>query len=190
MQRREPHPESAADDTGIDDVFDELEELEGIVDSPEEREQVRETMRTLSRADTRSRLGQLRGAFGSRDAGEALVGSFLIGIPMIVEEGTLDVGRHIAGSPLYFGLTVAFGLTLTLGILHAARFAEIEADLLFGIVPVRLISILTIALVTAFGLMTIWGRVDWSTPWIALSQATVTAMVMAVGAAIGDILPE
>jgi len=172
------------------DVFEELEELEGLVDRPEEQAQVRETMRTLHRARDRSRLGRLRGAFGSRDAGEALVGSFLVGIPMIVEEGTLDVGRYIATSPLYFGLTVAFGLTLTLGILHAARFREIEEDLLFDVVPVRLPSILTIAIVTGFGLMTIWGRVDWTTPWIALSQGTVTAMVMAVGAAIGDILPE
>lgn len=190
MQQQDPPPESAEEDLGIGDVFEELEELEGIVDSHEEREQVRETMRTLHRARDRTGLGRLKSAFGTRDAGEALVGSFLIGIPMIVEEGTLEVGRFIADTPLYFGLTVAFGMALTLGILHAARFQEIEADLLYGVVPVRLVSILTIAVVMAFGLMTIWGRVDWAEPWIAVGQSTVTALVMAVGAAIGDILPE
>jgi len=190
MQRQNPPPETTDATQDIGDVFEELEELEEIVDSPEEREQVRETMRTLHRARDGTRLGRLRSAFGSRDAGEALVGSFLFGIPMIVEEGTLDVGRYIAGSPLYFGLTVAFGLTLTLGILHAARFAEIKDDLLFGVVPVRLVSILIIAVAMALGLMTIRGRVDWAEPWIAVGQSTVTAVVMAVGAAIGDILPE
>lgn len=174
----------------IEDVLADLESLEGMVDSERERDQIRETMRTARRVRDRSVLGGFRNAFGSRDAGEALVGSFLFGIPMIVEDGTLDVGRHIAAVPLSFGLTVAFGMTLTLGILHAGRFRRVEANLLFGIVPLRLVSIVGIAGVTAFALMTIWGRVDWATPWVALGQTTVTAVVMAVGAAIGDVLPE
>lgn len=177
-------------DPDIEDVLADLEELEDLVDSPAERERVRETIRTVRRVQPRGLVSGFRSAFGSRDAGEALVGSFLFGVPMLVEGGTLEVGSFVATSPLYLGLTVAFGLTLTLGILHAARFESVEADLLFGVVPVRLVSILGIACLLAVFLMTVWGRVDWATPWVAASQTAVTAIVMAVGAAIGDVLPE
>jgi hypothetical protein len=173
----------------VEDVLDELEELEEIVDSPEELEQVRETMRVLRRASRPRLLGRLRDSFDSRDAGEAFIGSFLFGIPMIVEDGTLEIGRFIAQNVLYYSITIAVGAVLVYAILHAVEFEKVEADLLFGVLPVRLISILLIACVTALGLMTIWGRAEWSTPSIAVGQITVTAIVMAVGASLGDVLP-
>jgi hypothetical protein len=74
------------EDPSVGDAMEELEELEGLVDSPEEREQVREAMRTLRRTRPRP-FGRLRSAFGLRDVGEALVGSVLFGIPMVVEAG-------------------------------------------------------------------------------------------------------
>lgn len=187
---RDSGGDSRGRESDIEDLLEDLEELEDIVDTPEERDQVRETMQTARRVRGGRVYTGFKSAFDSRDVGEALVGSFIVGIPMIVEDGTLDVGRYIAGNMLYFGLTVFFGLALTVGILHAARFEEIEADMLFGFVPLRLISLLAISSITAVGLMTIWGRVDWTTPQVALGQVTVTAMVMTVGAAIGDILPE
>jgi hypothetical protein len=173
----------------LGDAMDELAELEELVDSPEEREQVREVMWTLRRARPRT-FGRLREAFDLRDAGEALVGSFIFGIPMVVEEGTLEVGAFIAGRPLYLGLTGALGLAVVLGILRAVEFAKVEEDLVFGLIPLRLVGILTIAAGTAAVLMTLWGRVDWAgEPQVAASQTLVTAVVMAVGASLGDILP-
>lgn len=174
----------------IEDVLEELEELADMVDSSAERRQVREAMWTASRVRSTGLVNGFRSAFGSRDAGEALVGSFLLGIPMVVEGGTLEVGEYIATSPAHIGVTVAFGLTITLGILHAGRFEEVEADMLFGFIPVRLVSIVGIAAAMALFLMTVWGRVDWAQPWVAASQTVITAIVMAVGAAVGDVLPE
>lgn len=174
----------------MDDVLDDLEELEDLVDSEAEREQVREAIRTARRADRPRAIGRFRDAFGSRDAGEALVGSFVFGIPMVVEGGTLEIGAAIADSTPTVVATGLFGVVVVLGILHAARFEEVEADLLFGFVPVRLVSILVIAAVLSVGLMTAWVRVDWAQPSVAVAQCLVTAVVMAVGAAIGDILPE
>jgi uncharacterized membrane protein len=175
----------------ITDAIDELAELEAFVDSPAEREQVREAMQTLRRTRRRSPLfGRLRDGFDLRDAGEALVGSFVFGIPMVVESGTLEVGAHIAGRPLFVGLTVLLGFVLVLGILRAVGFAKVEEDLLWGVVPLRLVGILAIAAGTALVLMTAWGRVDWAEPRVAASQTLVTAVVMAVGASLGDILPE
>ena len=96
-----------------------------------------------------------------------LVGSFIFGIPMVVEGGTLEIGEAIVDSvPTMVGTG------------------------LFGFLPVRLLSILVIAATLSIGLMTAWGRVDWADPSVAIAQCLLTAVVMAVGAAIGDILPE
>ncbi|NHN49712.1 DUF2391 family protein [Halostella sp. JP-L12] len=179
-----------AEPPDIDDALQELEELEELVDSEAEREQVRETMRTLREAKDPRLFGRIRSAFDIRDAGEALVGSLVFGVPMLVEDGTRDVGTYIAANPPYFVLTLAIGLVVTVGILHAVRFEEVESDLILGIVPRRLVGILAIAGITAAVLMTAWGRVDWADPWVATCQTSVTGVVMAIGAALGDILPH
>lgn len=177
-------------DPDMADVLDDLADLEEAVDSPEEREQVREAMRTARRASRPRPIGRIRDSFGTRDLGEALVGSFIFGMPMIVEGGTNEVGEHIADSVVLIGATAAFGLLLVLGILWAAEFEKVESDFVLGVVPVRLIGILAVAVTTALVLMTMWGRVDWGDPWVAGSQTLVTAIVMAVGASLGDVLPE
>lgn len=180
---------ASRDRPDIDDVFEELEELAEMVDSSDEREQVLETMQTLRRSRSSRLVGRVRDTFDSRDVGEALVGSFVFGIPMIVEGGTLEVGEYIATRPALLVLTLAFGATLVYGILHAVEFERIREDMLFGIVSIRLVIIPLIAGVMGFGLMTIWGRTDWSTPMIATGQCIVTSIVMAVGASLGDVLP-
>ncbi|ELZ22331.1 hypothetical protein C475_17503 [Halosimplex carlsbadense 2-9-1] len=179
----EPEPD-------IDDVLDDLEALEELVDRPEEREQVRETMRTARRANRPRVVGRIRDAFDLRDAGEAVVGAFLFGIPMIVEGGTQEIGEAIAHSPVAVALTGAFGFVVVLGVLHAAQFGAVEADLIAGVVPRRLVGILAISGGMAVGLMTLWRRVDWSQPEVAAAQCLVTAVVMGVGASLGDVLPE
>ncbi|MFB6220031.1 MAG: hypothetical protein ABEH90_01215 [Halolamina sp.] len=173
----------------IDDVFEELEELAEMVDSSDEREQVIEAMQTLRRSRSSRLVGRLRDTFDSRDVGEALVGSFIFGIPMVVEGGTLEIGEYIAANPVLLLVTLVFGGTLVYGILHAVEFERVQEDLLFGLVSVRLVSIPLLAAVMGFGLMTIWGRADWATPLVAISQCTVTSIVMAVGASLGDVLP-
>jgi len=177
-------------DPDIDDVLDDLEALEDLVDAPAEREQVREAMRTARRANRPRVVGRIRDAFDLRDAGEAAVGAFLFGVPMVVEGGTLEIGLAIADSPATMALTGVLGLTVVLGILHAARFEAVEADLIAGVVPRRLIGIIAISGGMAVGLMTLWRRVDWSDPEVAAAQCLVTAVVMAVGASLGDVLPE
>lgn len=171
------------------DVFEELEELEEMVDSESERQQVRETMRTLQRSQS-TRLGRLRRQFGPRDVGEAVVGGFLFGIPMVVEDGTLAIGRYLAASPVFFAFTVVLGVAIVLGILSAVEFERVTEDLVLGVIPVRLVSVLVIAYALAAVLMTAWGRVDWAEPWVATSQTLLVATVMAVGASLGDVLPE
>ncbi|GAA0538913.1 hypothetical protein ABNG02_14560 [Halorubrum ejinorense] len=177
-------------DADIDDVLTELDELEDIVDRDEELQQVRETMQTARQVRRRGIIGRFQSQFGPRDAGEALVGSFVFGMPMIVEDGALEIGRFIAKRPPVLLLTLLFGGTLVFGILHAGEFEQVVEDRLFGVVPLRPVAIMCIAGGLAIVLMTGWGRVAWSEPLIAGGQTVLIGVVMSVGASIGDILPE
>ncbi|MES3517579.1 MAG: DUF2391 family protein [Natronomonas sp.] len=174
--------------TDIDAVLDDLEELERLVDGTDERRKVRETMRTARNVD-QGVIGRFRSGFGLRDAGEATIGGFVLGMPLIVEEGTLEIGAYIAARPPFLIVTAAIGFLFVLGILRAARFQAVEEYHVLG-VPVRLFGILTVASLLATVLMTMWGRVDWSDPLVAGGQTLIVAVVAAVGASIGDVLPE
>jgi len=175
--------------TDIDDVFDDLEALAEMVDDEDEREQVMETMRTLRRSRSGRMVGRLQDTFDSRDVGEALVGSFLFGVPMMVEDGTREIGAVIAQSLPRFAATILLGFGIVYGILHAVEFGRVEADKILGVLPIRLVSIPLVAAVTSVALLSLWGRVDWTEPAVAAGQCAVTALVMAVGASLGDVLP-
>lgn len=83
-------------------------------------------------------------------------------------------------------MTVALGLALVYGILRAAEPPGVRQSKIRGLVSIRLATVPMVAGVMALGLMTLWGRVDWATPWVALGQVAVTA----VGASLGDVLPR
>ena len=157
-------------EANIDDVLTKLAELEAIVDREEELEQVRETMRTARHVRPQGVIGRFQDQFGPRDAGEALVGSFVFGMPMIVEDGALEIGRFISARPPFLFLTALLGVALVFGVLHAGEFERVVEDRLFGILPLRPVGIISIAGVMAVGLMTVWGRVSWSEPMVAGSQ--------------------
>ncbi|WP_135830380.1 DUF2391 domain-containing protein [Halorussus halobius] len=196
MTKREPgsgvskRRSAPPDDAELDDLLDELEELEETVDDPDEREQVRETMRVARRVRTTGAFGRVIRGFDRRDASEALVGSVVFGVPMLVEEGTLEVGAFVAANPVSLVGTVLGTVAIVVGLLYVAEIQRVEIhEPFFGVVPRRLAGVLTISFATAAVLMTGWGRVDWGEPWLALCQTTVAFAPMALGAALGDILP-
>lgn len=173
-----------------DELLDQLEELEDVADSVEERRLVRQSIRSARRVTTPRVFGKVIRGFDSRDMGEVFVGSFVFGIPMLVESGTLEIGRYIANYPPYFMLTLLLGVGMVVGILYVADFQKVEVvNPFFGVVPRRLVGVLLIAFLASLGLMTVWGRVDWGEPWVALSQVVVTFVVMAIGGSLGDIIP-
>jgi uncharacterized membrane protein len=179
-----------ADEPSVGDLIDELEQLEAVVDDEAERERVRETIETAENLDTRRVFGQVIVGFDRSDVAEALLGSVVFGIPMLVEGGTQDVGAFLATHPAYSVGTVAFTVLVVVGIVYVADFQDVRVrDPILGVVPRRLVGVLGVAAVTAVVGMTAWGRVDWSDPVLAGSQATVCFVAMAIGAALGDILP-
>ncbi len=184
-------PDRASDERrDVGDAFDELEELEEMVDDPEEREQVREAMRAVADAEESPVFGRIIWGFDRADAAEALLGSLLFGIPMAVEGGTNEVGAFVASNPLYLLGTVGAAVGIVVGILYVAEIQDVRVSRrLFGLVPMRLAGVLTISGTVAVGMLTLWGRVDWGDPWLAVCTCSVAFVPMAIGAALGDILP-
>lgn len=180
----------STDDPDMDDLLDELESLEETVDDPDERQQVRNTMRVARRVEQPGTFGRVVRGFDRRDAAEAVVGSVLVGVPMSVEGGTFEAGAFVAANPIALVGTVSATVALVIGLLYVAEIQRVEIHQpILGVVPRRLVGVLAIAQLTALVLLTGWGRVEWATPWLALCQVTVASAPMAVGAALGDILP-
>ena len=160
------------------------------MDDPEEREQVRETIRVARKVTVPGTFGRAIRGFDRRDASEALVGSVVFGIPMLVEGGTIEIGEFIATHPVSLVVTLLGTVVLVVGLLYVAKIQRVEIhEPLFGLIPRRLAGVLGVSFATALFMMTVWGRVDWTDPWLALCQTSVTFSAMALGAALGDILP-
>lgn len=175
----------------LETLIERLHNLEEAVDAPEERRQVRETIRLAHEVPEPTGIfGQVIRGFTRRDKGEALVGSVVFGLPMLVEDGVLSVGSYLASHPILFVAQVAFTVFLVYGVVYVADFQRVEiTNPYFGVVPRRLVWVLAIAYVTSLALMTAWGRVTWADPWVDLCRVTVTFTAMSVGGALGDILP-
>jgi uncharacterized membrane protein len=192
-RRRRPldNPEDE-NEPDMGDLFDDLTELEGIVDSEEERERVRETMRTASGVSDGEPpvFGRIIWGFDRADLSEAVLGALLFGIPMAVEGGTNEAGAYVATNPIYLGLTLLSAVVIVYGVLYVAEIQDVRvAYAIFGLIPTRLAGVLLSSFATGVVLLTIWGRVEWSDPWLAFCTCSVAFVPMAIGAALGDILP-
>lgn len=185
----------------LDDLFAELEALEDEVMDPEARERLEEAIEAAEEVQAevevlqtnrrKATFGRIIRGFDRHDVAEAFLGALLFGIPMSVEGGTNEVGEFVAAHPVFLLLTVAATVVLVVSILYVAKFQEVRVtNPILGFIPRRLVGVLAIALGTATGLLTVWGRVDWAAdPWLALSTVSVAFVPMAIGAALGDILP-
>ncbi|GAB7012710.1 hypothetical protein JCM18549_09810 [Halolamina salina] len=181
------------EETDVDDLLDELEalELELADEDQETKSRVRESIRMARRIDEDTPVfGRVIKGFDRHDAAEALVGSVVFGIPMVIEGGTLEAGVYLATHPIYFLATLLFGVSIVNGLLYVAEIQDVRVvDPILGILPRRPVGLLTIAALTSLFMMTAWGRVDWAEPWIAVCQTAVCFVGMAIGGALGDILP-
>ncbi|MFB6102606.1 MAG: DUF2391 family protein [Haloplanus sp.] len=183
--------EDGTEAADMSDLFDELEELEGLVETPAAREQVRETMRVaMAASKAASPFGRVIRGYDRGDLAEALLGSLLFGIPMAVEGGTQEVAVFLASHPGALAGTTLFTVGLVIGIIYVADFQDVRIhNPVFGLVPRRLVGVLGVSFLTAVLLLTMWGRVDWGTTWLALANVIVAFVPMSIGAALGDLLP-
>ena len=177
-------------DVDIETVRDQLEELEKTVDNPDERREVREAIGLVDRLPTPSVRERIK-KFTRRDIAETFVGSILISLPLLVEDGVFDIADHFVETPIFFLLNAAFIITMTAGLIYYADFRDVGIHKpLFGLIPRRLIAVLTISLLTATFMMTIWGRVGgWAEPDVGFARVSVIWAAASFGGALGDILP-
>lgn len=174
-----------------DDLLEELSELEEIVDSPAEREQVRETMEVARALTRRGRVRRVVSGFDAGDAAESLLGALLFGIPMAVEGGTSEVAVFLARRPPLLLGNLAAALVVVSALIYVSDVRNVRIrDPLFGIVPRRLTGVVLISALTAAALFTGWGRVSWTDPVLAAATVAVAFVPMSIGAALGDLLPE
>jgi uncharacterized membrane protein len=113
---------------------------------------------------------------------------------MAVEGGTVDAGQHLARHPVYFLATVATAIAMVIGILYVADFQDVRvASRILGVVPRRLAGVTVTAFLSSVCLLTGWGLVGWAADprliWESVCVCSVAFVPMALGAALGDILP-
>jgi len=178
----------------LDDLFDELESLETEVSDPDAREHVEAAIAAAEDVEAElgsgSAFGNVIRGYDRSDVAETLLGSVLFGIPMAVESGTVDAGAYLAARPLFLLATVAVTMALVYGVLYVAEYQDVRVqNPIFGVLPRRFVGVLGIAFATAGVLLTVWGTVDWTTPLPAFGACVVAFAPMALGAALGDILP-
>lgn len=78
---------AGSDDPHVERPLERLDALEGAVDSAEGREAVRETRRAVRRLPGRGVFGRRISDYTGRDMAEAFVGSVIVGLPLLVEDG-------------------------------------------------------------------------------------------------------
>ncbi len=187
---RETTDQDLPKNANVADLLDELKRLEATVDAPEEQEQVQRTIQLAHRVPGGKTFGKQIDKYTGRDVAETFVGSILISLPLLVEDGVFDIGDHFVAQPAFFLGNLTFVVVMTIGLLYWADIQEVKrTNSVFGIVPRRLIGVLSVAALTATFTMTLWGRVDWAEPWVAICYISVIWAAGAFGGALGDILP-
>lgn len=191
MTDDEQPPPSSDRNTDIDAVLNQLEDLEDTVDDPQEREEVRHAISLVENLPLAGAIEK----YTTRDMAQAFVGSILFSVPLLVEGGVEEIAAHFlestpGGVPVFLLGNIFFAVFLTGSLIYWADIRDVRVHKpLFGIIPRRLLGVLIIAFMTSVFTMTLWGRIDWSEPIVALSRVSVVWTVACFGGALGDILP-
>jgi len=174
------------------------ERFDAIADSVDEsgaRRDVRRVQRWTNAALLGHGFDEGIRKYTSRDIAEGFVGSIFFSIPFLVEDGVFDVAAYflsfrIEGFPVFFIINTAFVLAMVWVLVYWAGPRDVTVSRpLFGIIPRRMVGISVISFLTAAALMTMWGRIAWAEPVVAVARVSVVWSVASFGAALGDVLP-
>ena len=180
-------------DIDVSDVIEHLESLESEVSHADERAEVRRIRRMLERVPGNEQISK----YTTRDMGEAFIGGLVFSLPLLVEDGVFDIAEWFVATtvgpiPVYLAINAVLVVTITAGLLYVVDFREVKVHKpLFGFLPRRLLGVLVISFVCAFGMMFLWGRLHEGDPAAleSLSRGTVIWASAALGAVLADILP-
>lgn len=199
----ESEPNTTPDDAdvtqnvNVDDVLQQLDELEGSITTSEQQRKLHETRDLLHRLPGAEEVEKRIEKYTTRDVGEAFVGSVIFALPLLVEDGVFEIADHfldflVAGIPVFLVANVLFVVALTAGLIYAVDLRDVQISApLFGLIPRRLVGVLTVSFLTTAMLMIMWGRTFEEDPTTTAMIARVTVIwaAAALGASLGDILP-
>lgn len=187
-------PDEGADNTAVEDILEDLEELSESVPVGNAQETIRETQGLLVNAGERGLLYSGVRRLDLRDAAEALIGSVIFVSPLLVEGGVFDIATHLFETtyfeiPFFFIANILFVILLTHALLEWTGRDKAEATKIARIIPIRLVMILTVSFIVTAVSMTAWGRIEnWQHITEAVARIMVLWTVASIGAALGDIL--
>ena len=195
-----PDPErdrAAPENPDITDLLDELDTLERTVDDDHERERVRQTITLVERMPGSEAFTTRISTYTTRDVAESFVGGIVLSLPLLVEDGVFDIAEFFVATtlgpvPVFLAANVAFVVAMTAGLLYYADFRDVRVENpILGVVPGRLVAVLSISFLVAFSMMFLWGRLHEGDPTAVerFGRVTVIWAAAAFGAALGDILP-
>ena len=191
------HDRMGPENPDIKDLLDELDTLERTVDDDHEREKVRQTISLVERMPGSDAFTKRISKYTTRDVAESFVGGIVISLPLLVEDGVFDIAEFFVATtlgpvPVFLVANVAFVVAMTTGLLYYADFRDVRVENpILGVVPGRLVAVLSISFLVAFTMMFLWGRLHEADPTTLEGFARVTVIwaAAAFGSALGDILP-
>jgi uncharacterized membrane protein len=174
--------ESAPTEQEVEALIDDLKELQGTVDSAEERRVVRRTIRTLDRL-TGGRM------FGLDDMAQQIVGGFVLSAPFVVTGEVWDLAAGM--NWIQWAITVVMVVSIGYGALYrAAQQHDAGREESFAGLPVRFISLVLVSylsvtiLTFVFAAPATFGASHATT----LKAVSIGAIFAVVGAATADSL--
>ncbi len=185
--------DGAPRETEVTEVLGELKRLEKQVSKPEYQDEIRRVRKMLERAPGTKTIDK----YTSRDVGEAFVGALLFSLPLLVEDGVFEIAEWFVAFmlgpiPLFLVINTVFIVAVTTGLLYAVDIREVRiTNPVFGFIPRRLVGILAVSFICAFGMMFLWGRLHEGDPTTleAIARITVIWAAAALGAVLADVLP-
>jgi uncharacterized membrane protein len=168
-----------SDDEGVDEVEELLEELEGAVDTPEERRVAASGLARLS-------YGRL---FGLDDLAQQIVGGVVLSAPFVVTEEVWSLAASM--SWLQWGITVLMVVVIGWGALYRADAdREAESEESIAGLPLRFVSLVCIAYGSVALLAVVFDAPGTFGADVATSVRAVSigAIFSVVGAATADSL--
>jgi uncharacterized membrane protein len=130
----------------------------------------------------------------TRDVGEAIAGSIVFALPLLVEGGVFEIAEWFAttavgGVPVLLVANLVFTVVLTHGLLYAVDIRTVRiTEPILRFVPRRLVGVLAAALGVAAGTMLAWGRLHEGDP-TTVERVSVVWTAAVLGAVLADILP-
>ncbi len=191
-----PGDEQHATPPTVEALFSDLSDLTGETSDAGTHDEVRDIQQLLLEAHERGLIDSGVRDLDVRDAAEAFVGSVIFASPLLVEDGIFDIADYlfqftVSGIPVFLIANTLFVVFMTYALLEWTGRNKEETRTLFGVIPIRMFVTLTVSLVVAALLMTVWGRVDgWGSPIEAGARINVIWTVGSLGAALGDILAD